>query len=312
MNEGTLINLSVSPIHSMTDDEFARFAKSLSPEALAENITHFHEQAERNFSEAAEPLRRGLAWAFGAGRFLLWVKKKLLKHGEFEQWVRDNCSFDERQAQRYMRLVKKWPEIQAKATSEDAFPKSIKGLLEVVAKEERKTEPEPDDPPRDQEVEDSTDGGRLDEPEVQTPTTRTRAITGTQTAPNAPEQVFGEREAEATENTSDASTEAADCMAQVSGSRTFFLRPKPGYDMASVIQLLQSGDARINDNFVLRDDAEIAWLEIKEDDLTYSDFRIGIGDQSQVEIAVKSTEPVVQTAATSVSLPFDPHFDPLH
>lgn len=304
-----LVQCLASPFHSMTQEEFARFAKSLSPEALAENILHCHEQVARSLWEAAEPLKRGIEWAFGAGRFLLWIKKKVLKHGEFEQWVRENCPFDKRQAQRYMRLVKKWPEIQAKATSEDAFPKSIKGLLEVVAKEDRKNTSEPDAQPKVKEVESPPDGDRLDEPEVP-PKRRTGAIKGTQTVSDAPEKTYGDREQEeTTENPPAPSTETADCTAQVSGKRAFFLRPEPDYDVASVIHLLQCGEARINDNFVLLGDDEIAWLEIKEDDLAYSDFRIGVGDQPQSEISVSAAEPVVNPATPSVSLAFDPHFD---
>ena len=98
----------------------------LSLEDLAQRIQHCHEQAE-------EPLNRWLELAHEAGRYLICVKN-MLEHGEFGPWVRENCPFDERQAQRYMRLVRKWPAIKTKTTSEVAFPTSIEGLLEYVCR----------------------------------------------------------------------------------------------------------------------------------------------------------------------------------
>ena len=146
----------------MTKADFASYAKGLSLESLVQNIHYCHQQAESRFLD-------GLEWAFGTGLFLIWIKEKVVEHTEFEKWVRDNCPFKKRQAQRYMRLVRKWPEIQAKATSEDAFPESVAGLLEFVAEEQ--TNPDEDaqqvsDADRSQDANTGADQDDSDEAEA--------------------------------------------------------------------------------------------------------------------------------------------------
>lgn len=67
-------------------------------EYLAKLINHAHREAVFNG-------RAMLTYAAEAGRRLLQVKGKL-KHGEFGEWVKENCSFPERTARRYMQLAK--------------------------------------------------------------------------------------------------------------------------------------------------------------------------------------------------------------
>lgn len=309
-----LVYLPDTPLTSITREDFATFAKTLSPELLAESINHCHDQAERNALLAEEPLKRCLEWAFGAGLFLIWAKKTVVKHGDLEQWVRDNCRFNERQAQRYMRLVKKWPEIQAKATSEDAFPKSVNGLLGLVAKEKRRAEAEPDTQANIQgESEEAADADEANKQEKPEPKQRNHAATRTrnrktQDGDESKKEFYeGEdAEADADETTvedaheeeqpeidpDETTEEAAVYTAQVTGKRSFYVHPESGYDVERVIQHLQNGEAKATDDAVYLGDKEIAWLEFtfSGDELRYFDIRVVLGEPPLEHITEQPTE----------------------
>jgi hypothetical protein len=100
-----------------------------------------------------------------------------------------------------------------------------------------------------------------------------------------------------------------DCTAKVSGGRSFYVAPEPSYDVASVIRLLQSGEATVRDDSVYLGDEEIAWLEIKDEELEYADFRAAQIKTNQITTTIR--EPPSEPPHHPVSLPFDPHFDPL-
>ncbi len=141
--------------------DFAAIAKLLTEEQLIAHIKHGHEQAQLGF-------RQGIAWAYATGLYLYWVKKKVVPHGDWKFWVQANCPFDIRQAQRYKRLVEKWEEIEAKASSEDAFEPSVAGLLEDVA--EPKAETIPPKEIEEQSEEKESDGEQeQEEPEEDKP-----------------------------------------------------------------------------------------------------------------------------------------------
>jgi hypothetical protein len=89
------------PPRALTPVEFAATARTLSPEDLAQEIRFCHDQVVKN-------LERGLGWAFQVGQRLLWVKERVCRHGEFEDWVREHCPFSVRTAQKYMKLVRDW------------------------------------------------------------------------------------------------------------------------------------------------------------------------------------------------------------
>ena len=73
-----------SPLTLLSKKDFAACAKQLSPEQLLCNIKHSHEQAQMSFG-------RGVEWGFTCGLYLLWMKEKMLKHGEYESWVNDRA-----------------------------------------------------------------------------------------------------------------------------------------------------------------------------------------------------------------------------
>jgi hypothetical protein len=74
---------------------------------LAEQINDHHRQAEA-------ALRSGLEHALAAGRLLIEAKE-LCVHGTWGQWLAEHFEGSARTAQCYMRVAKRWPELEAKA-----------------------------------------------------------------------------------------------------------------------------------------------------------------------------------------------------
>ncbi len=74
---------------------------------LAKQINEHHRKAET-------AMRAGLEHALAAGRLLAEAKTHR-PHGTWGEWVSENCEFSQRTAQSYMRVVERWPEIEAKA-----------------------------------------------------------------------------------------------------------------------------------------------------------------------------------------------------
>ena len=64
---------------------------------LAQRINQEHQSCE-------ESLKQGLKHALDCGKLLLEAKK-LVQHGEWLPWIRENCHFSERTAQVYMRVT---------------------------------------------------------------------------------------------------------------------------------------------------------------------------------------------------------------
>ena len=84
--------------------------------------------------------------------------------------------------------------------------------------------------------------------------------------------------------------------AQVAGVRSFIVVDlESGYDVASVIHLLQIGQGSVKDDIVYLGDKKIAWLEMKDDQLEYSDFHI-VPNEPLEQIATLPSE----AAATPV------------
>ena len=76
---------------------------------LAQRINDEHEKANAAFE-------KGLGHALTAGQLLLEAKSKV-KHGEWLDWLRDNCTVSERSAQLYMRTARQRPALEAKTAS---------------------------------------------------------------------------------------------------------------------------------------------------------------------------------------------------
>src|SRR5262249_10970346 len=105
---------------------------------LARQINEEHGQAE-------EELRSGILHARSAGEILLRVKDRL-QHGEWLPWVRANLQFSERTAQNYMRIARRWEELEA--NPQRAADLSYREGVQLLSK---KQEPEPD-PAEDEPV----------------------------------------------------------------------------------------------------------------------------------------------------------------
>jgi hypothetical protein len=74
---------------------------------LADRINAEHHQVET-------ALRAGLQHAKNAGDLLIAAKKQC-EHGAWLPWLEKHVRFSERTAQAYMRVSKRWPELEAKA-----------------------------------------------------------------------------------------------------------------------------------------------------------------------------------------------------
>jgi Protein of unknown function (DUF3102) len=73
---------------------------------LAELITQAHRAADGSAREAVQH-------AITAGRLLLDAKGRL-PHGDFQPWLKQNCGFNERTAQRYMHVARVWDSLDDK------------------------------------------------------------------------------------------------------------------------------------------------------------------------------------------------------
>lgn len=114
-------------------------SESGSLDVLAADINRYHAAAE-------QALRSGLENARQAGELLLEAKGKL-PHGEWYPWLKRNCKFSARTAQAYMRVAKRWPELDSKcATSADLTFREATQLLCAPAVEGEAEEQLPDGP----------------------------------------------------------------------------------------------------------------------------------------------------------------------
>jgi hypothetical protein len=102
---------------------------------LAARINAEHHQAET-------ALRAGLQHAKNAGELLIKAKEQC-RHGEWLPWLRANVEFSERTAQAYMRVAKRWEELEAKAQAlaDLTFEDGLKLLAAAV--EEKAGVPSP-------------------------------------------------------------------------------------------------------------------------------------------------------------------------
>jgi hypothetical protein len=77
--------------------------------ALAIRINHEHREGLSAVTMALEHARR-------AGERLTQVKAQV-RHGGFQQWIRDHCEFSYRTAANYMEVFRQWPEIEGLRSS---------------------------------------------------------------------------------------------------------------------------------------------------------------------------------------------------
>jgi hypothetical protein len=94
----------------MSAIEPIRATGSLELERLAQSIRDEIQKGEN-------AVRDSLASFVKAGEYFIEAKSKL-PHGAWLPWLEAEFAYSERQAQRYMKLAKSWPELEAKTTRE--------------------------------------------------------------------------------------------------------------------------------------------------------------------------------------------------
>lgn len=97
---------------------------------LAESINDEH----RGVIDCA---KRSLHHARTAGDKLRKAKRKLGTHGDWESWLSHNVDFSRRTAQAYMRIARRWGELEAKADSLNAQGVAFLGIhraMQLLAK----------------------------------------------------------------------------------------------------------------------------------------------------------------------------------
>ena len=97
--------------------------------ALATNrLNEIAETVKAEHAEIEIAMRESLARAVKVGE-LLTEAKALVKHGEWGQWITDNCQFSERTAQNYMRIHERFPELAKAQHVTDLTYREAVGLL---------------------------------------------------------------------------------------------------------------------------------------------------------------------------------------
>jgi hypothetical protein len=91
---------------------------------LVTEINKAHGEVERAFTSAIDN-------ALVAGKLLLEAKS-LVKHGNFNIWIKTNCEFSDRMARAYMRVANKFPTLPDKERQRVA-DMSLRGVLKLFA-----------------------------------------------------------------------------------------------------------------------------------------------------------------------------------
>lgn len=97
--------------------------------AITKNrLTEIADTVNAEHGELETMLRDSMARAVNIGG-LLTEAKKLVGHGNWGRWLKNNCRFSERTAQNYMRIFANYPELAKNATVADLTYKQALGLL---------------------------------------------------------------------------------------------------------------------------------------------------------------------------------------
>lgn len=91
-----------------------RMHSTLPAPALQQPLSTLAAEINRHHRAAESSIRSGLEHALQAGRLLLAVKAQC-RRGKWADWLKTNCECSQRTAQSYIRIAKRWPEIEAKA-----------------------------------------------------------------------------------------------------------------------------------------------------------------------------------------------------
>jgi hypothetical protein len=94
---------------------------------LASCINAEHQQAEQH-------LQAGLQHAKNAGDLLIEAKKRC-KHGEWLPWLKANVKPSPRTVQAYMRVAKRWGDLETRAKAQGLAHLTLESGLKLLAKE---------------------------------------------------------------------------------------------------------------------------------------------------------------------------------
>jgi hypothetical protein len=92
---------------------------------LAERINAEHDRCQESAQDT-------IAHAFEVGRLLVKAKDQV-PHGQWAGWVAENCSFEMRQAQNYMRIYRNRTALEAQMSNGVADLDSIRGAVAALA-----------------------------------------------------------------------------------------------------------------------------------------------------------------------------------
>jgi len=108
--------------------------------AIAQQINTLNTESEEAFSQGIQFMKRGVELAKETGDLLIKVKNSL-PHGEFTNWIKNNCKFSDRRARQLISIASNWQRIseclensktESRFRSEENFT-SIRDVLKIVA-----------------------------------------------------------------------------------------------------------------------------------------------------------------------------------
>ena len=95
-----------------------------------ESLTDLAQEINKEHHLCDESLKAGLEHAMSAGKLLIRAKEQM-KHGDWLNWLKENCECSERTAQAYMRVVRllpTLPEGKAQRVADLSFREVIKEI----------------------------------------------------------------------------------------------------------------------------------------------------------------------------------------
>jgi hypothetical protein len=126
------------------------FAFNNLPPEDAARLQELAKQINAGQEEILQSARRTLEHMKRTGELLL-AAKKLVRHENFEQWVKANVAFSYRTARDYMRIAAHWEEIDAEGKRQNSAILSIQGALALLRSARGEEDGPEDDPPDPQE-----------------------------------------------------------------------------------------------------------------------------------------------------------------
>jgi len=119
--------------------------KDLSTDQIVEEVNQRHEVLLSGTVKSFDTCRE-------IGEALIDVKDNRLEHGTFLLWVKENCVFDHRQGQRYMKVFDNWDVIQlaVERSSEGLDDLTLNGAIKLLSSPSKK---EKKKPPKDKFIE---------------------------------------------------------------------------------------------------------------------------------------------------------------